>query len=45
MGLQSGSVATIANFSGAVEVLDADDDKRLLTIYDQLVNASLVPKK
>ncbi len=44
MGLRSGSVAT-ANLSEAVEVLDADDEKRLLTIYDQLVNASFVPKK
>ena len=37
MGLQSGSVATTANFSEAVEVLDADDEKRLLGIYDPLV--------
>lgn len=34
-----------ANFGEAVEVFDADDEKRLLTIYDQLVNASLVPRK
>jgi hypothetical protein len=45
MGLQSGSVSTTANFSEAVELLDSDDEKRLLTIYDQLVNASSVPKK
>ena len=44
MGLWSGSVST-ANFSEAVEVHDADDEKRLLTIYDQLVNASFVLKK
>jgi hypothetical protein len=37
MGRQSGSVATTANFSEAVEVLDADDEKRLLGIYDQRV--------
>ncbi len=42
MGLQSGSVTTTANFSEAVEPLDADDEKRLLAIYDQLVNASSV---
>jgi hypothetical protein len=44
MCLQSGSVATTADLNEAVEVLDADDEKRLLTIYDQLANASFVPK-
>lgn len=40
MGLQSGPVTTTANFSEVVKPLDADDEKRLLTIYDQLVIAS-----
>lgn len=41
MGLQSGSVSTTTTFSEAVEPLDTDDENRLLTIYDQLVNAVL----
>lgn len=40
MGLPSGSVATTGNFSEAVGVLDAAEQRRLLAIYDQLVNAS-----
>jgi|SRR5882762_6727737 len=44
MGLSSGSPATptSATFSEAVEDLDADNEQRLLTIYDQLRSA---PKK
>jgi|HubBroStandDraft_1064217.scaffolds.fasta_scaffold03661_7 hypothetical protein len=45
MGLQSGSASTTASFSEAVEPLNADDEKRLLTIYNQLVNAGSAPKK
>lgn len=44
MGLSSGSPATptSATINEAVEPLDADDEKRLLTIYDQLRSAPAV---
>lgn len=42
MGLSSSSPATptSATFNEEVEEIDADDEKRLLTIYDQLCSAS-----